>query len=335
MIFTPVRLGEKELNTEELKADKKGCVRFGPCGVGKKALYLNSFYLDRRYYVPVSSVSRVFKRISMSKGGFSGKGIFATIPYLVVVYDNGQEKQCNFKYEEQVDQLLEYVSRKFPSVKTVSAEAEKRIRAREAERAKIKLPELSEDAKKELDALSRARSFLEKRPALSSELSIAAKKKRIYDHTNPSYKWVALCITLLGAASLLYGIYALLTHAGMAMYFLLFGLAAIFLFSGANILPTSKNNRRAVEERLANARTAMASYLKGYTDFPVPVWYAHPVTIKRMEEAIRFGRAQNAAQALEVVKADLKKLNADVEVDQEEYEEVVAVKPLFLVEGYR
>jgi len=38
---------------------------------------------------------------------------------------------------------------------------------------------------------------------------------------------------------------------------------------------------------------------------------------------------------LEVVKEDLKKLNADVKVEQEEYEEVVAIKPMFLAENYR
>lgn len=78
-------------------------------GVGKKALYLNSFYIDRQYYIPVRSVSRVFKRVAMSKGGFSGKGMFATIPYLVVVYEDGKEKQCNFKYEDQVDIFLSWI----------------------------------------------------------------------------------------------------------------------------------------------------------------------------------------------------------------------------------
>lgn len=334
MFLKPAKLGSTEINIEELRADKKGCRRFGPCGVGKKALYLNSFYIDRRFYVAAGSVIRAFKRVAMSKGGFSGKGMFATIPYLVVVYDNGQEKQCNFKYEEQVDQMLAYIRQQFPSIKTVSAEAEKRIAAREAQRAKIKLPTLSEDAAKELAKLSKARAFLEERPMLSEELSIAAKKKRTFERTNPSYKWVALFVTLLGAGALLYGIYALITHAGFAVYFLLFGLAAIFLFSSANVLPTAKNNKRAIEKRLEDACQAMNVHLSRYPHFPVPVWYAHPVTLKRMEEAIRYGRAQDAGQALDIVKEDLKKLNADVRVEQEEYDEVVAIKPLFLIRNY-
>ena len=106
MIFAPARLGSVTLDNETLAADKKGCRRFGPCGVGEKALYLNSFFIDRHYYVALSSVRRVFKRVAMSKGGFTGKGAFGSIPYLVVEYDGG-EKQCNFKHEEDVDTLLD------------------------------------------------------------------------------------------------------------------------------------------------------------------------------------------------------------------------------------
>ena len=104
MFLKPQKLGNDGLSEEELLADRKNCKKIGPCGVGKKALYLNSFYIDRQYYIPVRSVSRVFKRVAMSKGGFSGKGMFATIPYLVVVYEDGKEKQCNFKYEDQNSQ---------------------------------------------------------------------------------------------------------------------------------------------------------------------------------------------------------------------------------------
>lgn len=54
MIFAPVRLGETSLNAEAVAADKKSCKRFGPCGVGKEALFLNSYFIDRRYYVAFS-----------------------------------------------------------------------------------------------------------------------------------------------------------------------------------------------------------------------------------------------------------------------------------------
>ena len=69
-------------------------------------------------------------------------------------------------------------------------------------------------------------------------------------------------------------------------------------------------------------------------DFPVPARYAHPVVLQRMIRVLREGRAQSAEEALTVVKADLKALNADVQVSQEEYDEVVAIKPMFLVSDY-
>ena len=105
----PQRLGSVSIPDEELIKDKKEAKKIGPCGVGRKALYLNSFYIDRRYYIPIGSVKRIFKRIDMSKGGFTGKGAFATLSYLVVVYENGHEKQCNFKHEEDGDRFLAYL----------------------------------------------------------------------------------------------------------------------------------------------------------------------------------------------------------------------------------
>ena len=70
-------------------------------------------------------------------------------------------------------------------------------------------------------------------------------------------------------------------------------------------------------------------------EFPVPGRYAHPVVLRRMARVIRQGRAEDAAGALERVKEDLKALNRSVKVSQEEYDEVVTVKPMFLVSEYR
>ena len=47
MLFKPRCLGNVSLDKEELIKDKKNCRKFGPCGVGEKAIYLNSFYFDR------------------------------------------------------------------------------------------------------------------------------------------------------------------------------------------------------------------------------------------------------------------------------------------------
>ena len=142
MIFAPARLGSVTLDNETLAADKKGCRRFGPCGVGEKALYLNSFFIDRHYYVALSSVRRVFKRVAMSKGGFTGKGAFGSIPYLVVEYDGG-EKQCNFKHEEDVDNLLACLSKLCPDLPLQSRKVEQHMAQQRAENARCDLKELT------------------------------------------------------------------------------------------------------------------------------------------------------------------------------------------------
>lgn len=334
MIWKPQCLGNDSLTNEELANDKKHCRKFGPCGVGEKAIYLNSFYFDRRYYIPLSSVKRVFKRIAMSKGGFTGKGLFATLPYLVVQYGNGKEKQCNFKFEENVDQLLAYLGKTHPEIKLCSVAAEKRLQQKEREKRAKKAKVLSETAAANIKVLEQCTAYLENHADLYIELSADSRKKRIYDRSNPAYKWVALCIVLLGFGALAYGIYAFVTHAGFAMYFLLFGLAAIFLFSSANVLPTARNNKKYIEYRLDRAVDEMEAYINQYPDFPIPAYYAHPIVLKRMIDILQQGRAEMIPEALELLKKDLKALNSSVAVEQEEYEEVMAIKPMFLVRNY-
>lgn len=325
----PRRLGNVSIPDEELIKDRKECKKIGPCGIGKKAVYLSSFYIDRRYYIPISSVKRIFKRIAMSKGGFTGKGVFGTLSYLVVVYEDGKEKQCNFKHEEDVDRFLAYIEEEYPDIPVHSLEAERKLAEKQRER------NVSEETKRCLVKLEQAEQYLKKQSDIYMDLSQSAKKKRTYDRSNPAYKWVALAIVLMGGAAFVYGIYALTTHAGFGMYFLLFGLAAIFLFAGANVLPTSKNNKNYIEKRLTESISQMEEYIRVYPDFPVPAHYAHPIVLKRMQEIMKEGRARNIPEALQVLKKDLKALNSSVVVEKEEYDEVVAIKPMFLVMDYK
>lgn len=331
----PRRLGNVSIPDEELVKDRKECKKIGPCGIGKKAVYLSSFYIDRRYYIPISSVKRIFKRIAMSKGGFTGKGVFGTLSYLVVVYEDGKEKQCNFKHEEDVDRFLAYIE-EYPDIPVHSLEAERKLAEKERWLAeKQRERNVSEETKRCLVKLEQAEQYLKKQSDIYMDLSQSAKKKRTYDRSNPAYKWVALAIVLMGGAAFVYGIYALTTHAGFGMYFLLFGLAAIFLFAGANVLPTSKNNKNYIEKRLTESISQMEEYIRVYPDFPVPAHYAHPIVLKRMQEIMKEGRARNIPEALQVLKKDLKALNSSVVVEKEEYDEVVAIKPMFLVMDYK
>ena len=338
-MFPTKALSQKTLTPEELKADKKACRKIGPCGVGKKALYLNSFYIDRRFYIPYGAITRVFKRVAMSKGGFTGKGAFASIPYLVVVYDNGKEQQCNFKHEEHVDQILELIQQNHLRIKTISAEGERKIAERRAAEAAKPKPVLSKEALAEVDYLKVAREYLEKRPSLYEKLSKAAKDKRANERSNPAYRWVALVIVLMGAVATAYGIWLLVSKGEFGMYFTLFGLAAMFFFAGANVLPTKRNNKNYIEKQWQEACAAMGQHIKTFAEggrtFPVPQHYAHPNTLSRMIRVIEEGQIQDSQAALERVKEDLKAMNADVTVSKEEYDEVVAIKPMFLVMDYQ
>ena len=284
MLFKPVQLGLEALDKDVLIADRKSCKRFGPCGVGEKALYLSSFYRSCRYYLPYGGITRVFKRVAMSKGGYSHKGVFASIPYLVVEYDGGREKQCTYKYEEQVDQLLAYLKRVRPEIKQVSAAAEERL----AEREQPPKPELTQEAVDTLKALKAAEAVLEKRPDLYLELSKSARQLR-----------------------------------------------ELNLILSARRGGKMKKREEDIPSRAERAKEAMEAFLQDYTPFPLPARYAHPIVLRRMGRCVEEGRADTPEQALETVKADLKALNSSVQVSQEEHDEVVAVKAMFLNEGYR
>ena len=338
MIFRPAQLGMAKLDRLELEQDKKACRKIGPCGVGKKALYLNSFYIDRRYYLPYGSISRVFKRVAMSSGGFTGKGMFASMAYLVVEYDGGKQKQCNFKDERDVDKLLEVLAKEQPQIPLLSEAGEQALQKKEAEKAARKLPELTDEAKHSILMLKKAKEYLEEKPELAEELSAAERRKRAQLKSKPVYRYVALAIFVFGIVSAAYGLYAVTNHVGnYGIYFALFGFAAIFLFSSYNMLPTARNNNNAIMKRADKAEAAMAEYVKHYPNgaFPVPSCYAHPIVLKQMTDAIEEGRAVTVPEALDAVEARLKSLNADVQVEQEEYDEVVVIKAMFLNHDYQ
>ena len=199
------------------------------------------------------------------------------------------------------------------------------------------LPELTDEAKHSVTVLRKAKEYLEEKPELAEELSAAERRKRAQLQSKPVYRYVALAIFLFGLVAAAYGLYAITNHVGnYGIYFALFGFAAIFLFSSYNMLPTARNNHSAIMKRADRAEQAAADYVKRYPNgaFPVPSYYAHPTVLKQMMDAIEEGRAVTVPEALEAVKARLKALNADVQVEQEEYDEVVLIKAMFLNHQY-
>ena len=233
-----------------------------------------------------------------------------------------------------VDNLLAYLAKICPDLPLQSQKVERHMAQQQAQEARRYLKELTPQAQSEKERLEQARAFLEDHTNLTRRLSQAAKAKRVNDRSNPSYKWVALAIVIAGVAALVYGIVTMVRGtSSLGIYFALFGFAAVFLFSGAHVLPTARNNKAALSREWEQAQADLAAVLP--KDFPLPARYAHPVVLTRMIRVLREGRAQTADQALEVVKQDLKALTADVQVEQWEYDEVVAIKPMFLLSDYQ
>ena len=334
MIVSPSPLGNKTLPRETLARDKGDCIHAGPCGLGMDALYLGSRYFERMYYIPWGEVNRVFKRVAMSSGGFTGKGVFGSMAYLVVQFGKGQEKQCRFKMEQDVDKALEWIEQHRPGIPTHSEAAERKLAEAEAAENARFLKTLSPEADATLESLRSAKEYLDKRPGLAAELTAAAKQKRIVDHLKPGAIAAATVIAAIGVLAMLYGVYGFFRHLTSATYFLIGGAAAFFTTLSTGTLPSKWTSRKCAQQEWENAVSNVRDFL-GERWMPVPAQYAHPVVLERMIRVVREGRAQTAAEALAVVKDDLRSLNSSVTVSQKEHDEVVAVKPLFLVCQYQ
>ncbi|MCR5526633.1 MAG: ATPase P [Lachnospiraceae bacterium] len=335
MIIKPRPLGSSRLENNELSEDKRNCIKIGPCGLGEKAIYLNSFYLDRIYYAEYSKIDRIFKRVAMSKGGFTGKGIFGSIPYLVVLFKDGTEKICNFKYEFQVDQILEQVHEAFPNIPIHSRDAERRLAAAAAAEEARYLKELSPEAEKSVAALREAKKTLENNRALSNQLAFDAKQKRTLDSINPTYRYLAVIVFTAAVVCALWGLKTV-AEQGLRTggVYVLLGFAFIFFIISSRVLPSGRSNKKYGDECYRRSLEEMEKVLSENTDYPLPAVYAHPIVIDRMIRVIREGRTKSIGGAMELVKADLKALNPNVTVTQKEYDEVVVVKPLFTVNNY-
>ncbi len=334
MLFAPKLIGTTPLDTETLAADRKGCEKIGPCGVGRQAVYMGGRYADRCFYVAYGDIRRIFKRVAMSKGGFTGKGMFGAMAYLVVLMADGREKQSYFKREDEVDRLLAVIEREHPGIPTHSEAAERKLREAEAAEQARYLKELSPEAQSAVDELRAAQAKLARRRDLTDRLSFSARQKRVIDGISPSYRFAAVAIFLLAVAAALLGVHMLLNkqdHAGLVA---VFGFAGIFLVTSTRVMPTGRNNKRYGQEQWDRALSDMRALLEEEEGIPVPPQYAHPVVLERMIRMLREGRAMSVPEAYEVMKADLKALNSSVTVTQKEYDEVVAVKPLFLLCDY-
>ncbi len=319
--------------------DRKKCMCSGPCGVGETAVYLGGHLLNRIYCVPLFCIERIYKRIAMSKNGFTGRGAFGSLPYLVVEFtdDSGKkrEQQCLFRRESDVDRLLEIVRERFPSVPTHSEEAQRRLEEREA-RAREKAVRLEEcEAADSIKRLQEAAEWLEKEPEKYQHLSRAAR--RSLNRERSSTAWRLAPFAFIGASAFfaVAGCLMLRSGAGQANGLLLLILAVFFLLAGLNVFPTGRNSAAWIKQDLEEALQTMEDYVSGYPSFPVPARYAHPTALRWMQDILAYERAKDEAEALNVLKEDLQALNSSMTVDQDVYDAVVQIKPLFLVSQYR
>ena len=325
-------LSEKKLEKDILKKDKREALRIGAIGIGEKALYLNSFYIDRMYYIPIEAVERVYKRVAMSKGGFSGKGIFASLSYLVVEYDGGKEKACLIRKEWRVDEALSEIRKRFPAIPTMSKRAEEKLRAEEAEEKAKLLPKLSEEAEGALSEMEKAEAILLRREDLYQNLAVQAKRERMVQSTNPYYGHFALLL-FLGAVLCLFSSFFLYKNGEQSLAIVLLGFALMLLMMGLRVRPTGKNNREAVKKEYEESIRKIKEYLPG--DFPLPPQYAHPLCLEWMQQSILEGKATTVREAYFLLKKELKELDSTKQVSQKVYDRIIIIKPMFLAAEYQ
>lgn len=325
-------LSEKKLDKEILKKDKIEAKHIGPVGIGEKALYLNSFYIDRMYYIPIEAIERVYKRVAMSKGGFSGRGMFASLSYLVVEYDGGKEKACLIRKEWKLDEALSEIRKRFPNLPTMSKRAEEKLRTEEEEEKAKLLPMLSKEAEEAVSAIEKADEILQEKEELYKNLAEKAKRERMVQSTNPYYGHHALLL-IFGAVLCLFSAGFLYKNGDRSLALVLFGFAFLLLMMGFRVRPTGKRNKEEVEREYEDSIQKMKELLP--EDFPLPPQYAHPLCLEWMKESLLEGKAKTAAEAYFLLKKELKELDSTKQVSQKVYDRIIVIKPMFLAAGYQ
>ena len=195
--------------------------------------------------------------------------------------------------------------------------------------------ELRPEAEVALEELRSAKQYLEQDPSVGDALAEAAKRKRAADGVSPSMRTGGVSILLGCAAALIYGVIGVIKGDSLAPL-LIVGAAVLFLLAlFTHTLPTKKNSPRLAQEAWDDAVYASRKYILQRESFPVPAQYAHSIVLERMIRIINEGRARTAEDAYIQLKDDLMALNSSVSVSQKEYDEVVTIKPLFLICDYR
>lgn len=331
----PKPLSTVTIDPEEIRADRRKSRRFDQCGLGEKAIYIGGWLTPRKFYVPYSQVTHVFKRVAVSKG--SGKAFLTPILYLVVRYDDGKEKQCSFRYLNEADEMLTELERTHPEISLKKPGSEAADREKEERRRRLDSVVLEGEAARAARKLENAKEILNKRPALYKELIARARIKRSCDLIRPGWQALAAVILAAGICCIVGSLAGL--RAGLPkmteIMLILIGAAAVLMMVNSRILPTPGRNRRSAERAWEKALDNMQHHINSYPGFPLPACYCHPAVCDRMIRILKEERAADLDGALAVLKEDLKQMDHTVQLDRQDYDEVVRIKPLFLVSDYR
>lgn len=331
----PQPLSRVTIDPEIIRKDRRSCKKYDQCGLGEKAVYIGGALTPRKFYVPYAQVTHVYKRVAVSKG--SGKAFLTPILYLVVRYDDGKEKQCSFRYLNDADDMLTELEHTHPEISLKKPGSEAKEREKAERRKKLDEVVLEGDARRAVRKLETAKDYLNKRPGLCQDLIARARIKRSCDLIRPGWQALAGGILVAGICCIVGAILGL--RAGLskmaAIMLILIGAAAILMMINSKILPTPGRNRRAAEKAWEKVLGSMQHHINGCPGFPLPACYAHPIVCDRMIRILKEQRASDLDGALDVLKEDLKQMDHTVQLDREDYDEVIRIKPLFLVMNYQ
>lgn len=190
-----------------------------------------------------------------------------------------------------MDELLAYLGQVHPEIPRLSVGGEQRLAKKAQQEASRYLKELTPQAQSAREELERARKFLSGYPELTAQLAAAAKAKRINEHTNPAYRWVALAIVLAARRH-----WCTASSRGAA--------AAISAStSRSSALPpcSSSRERTFCPRQRITAGAGRACLGRGAgrhgecsaRGLSPPRRYAHPIVLDRMIRILREGRAQS------------------------------------------
>lgn len=191
-----------------------------------------------------------------------------------------------------------------------------------------------------LAVLTPAQKFLKDHREPCDDLALAAHKVHRVRTIRPGAMAVAFSTFILGIIMAAAGVILTFLRAGNYGPFMAFaGVVIVAAAFSRKVLPFGINNRKKMEKEWQDRQKEVEKVLADYPFhsgiFPIPARYAHPFTIARMIRIVREGRADSTDMALEALKEDLKRMDSSVTLDGKDYEEVITIKPMFMINDYK